>query len=338
VNTAERELIERRWNELEAERASGERRVRVADLPVDTVNGPLAVAVDHDGHRHVLVPIPSRQKVRGGLDGPVLRLRKRVLEDEDTYQTYADLGCLHADVDDLFTILCAEVLQTTRALPDNPIKALYRVLDRWKALFRPHSTPLGIEQVAGLFGELTVLIRLLEEDPSAHSLWRGPSGHHHDFSTGIAAVEVKASTGGEGRHLRIHGLDQLETPPRGTLRVASYRLERHAGSGRDLVELVERALHLCDDERAVLELLARAGYHSADSDHYRDIRFSVAEERWYAVDAAFPKLTSNDLATAGIPIAVLDVAYTIDLSTEPPNPIGQDRVTEYLTSMLRESA
>ena len=42
----------------------------------------------------------------------MLRLRKRPLEDEDTYQTYADLACLRDDLSDVFTKLCVDVLST----------------------------------------------------------------------------------------------------------------------------------------------------------------------------------------------------------------------------------
>lgn len=336
MNSTDRELVERRWQDLEAVPPTGERRVRVAQLPTETVNGPLAVAVDHDGHRHLLVPISPHQNVRHGLDGPALVLRKRPLEDEDTYQTYADLACFRTDLNDLFTLFCIDVLKTTESIPNNPIKALNRELDRWKALFESKGTPLGPEQLAGLFGELTVLTRLLEANPSSHRLWRGPSHHRHDFVAGATAVEVKTSTSGEGRRTRIHGLDQLEAPTGGTLTLAWYRLERTSAEGTGLLELVDQALRTCDDESSLLGLLAEAGYHPSDTEHYRDVRFSVLEQRWYEVDAVFPKLTGNDLAAAGIPINVLDVAYTIDLSIEPPIPMAQDRVEEQLITMVQE--
>ncbi|GIH78373.1 PD-(D/E)XK motif protein [Planobispora longispora] len=331
-----RDLIDQHWKELESQRASGDRKVRVSELPFDIAHGRLAVAVDYEGHRHVLVPIGSHQGVRRGPDGPVLVLRKRPLEGEDSYQTYADLGCLRPDLNDLFTLLCADVMKTTETMPSTPLKALYRVLDRWKALFQTKGAPLGVEQLAGLFGELTVLVRLLEEDGSAHRLWRGPGGHHHDFSADRTAVEVKASVGGDLRRVRIHGLEQLEAPHNGSLQLVWYRLERPSNRGESLPELIERALGRVDDESALLSLLAAVGYHSSDVDLYRDIRFSAIEERWYEVDAPFPKLTGKDLATAGIPITVADVAYTIDLSHEPPTPLEPDRVNEHLTSMLRE--
>lgn len=337
MNTTLRDLIDRHWRELEAEQTSGERVFRVSELPVDTANGRLAAAVDHEGKRHVLVPIDAHQKTRRGLDGPVLLLRKRPLEDADFYQTYADLGCLRTDLNEIFTMLCADVLKATEAVPGKPLKALYRVLDRWRALFQTRKAPIGPDQVAGLFGELTALVRLLEKDGSAHRLWRGPTGHRHDFAADKAAIEVKTSVGAE-RRVRVHGLDQLEPPPDGTLQLAWYRLERASEQGEDLAELVGRALILCDDESMLLDLLATAGYHPTDHDHYRGVRFVVAEERWYDVADRFPRLTGHGLTAAGIPITVSDVAYTVDLATEPPNPLKADRVDRHLTDLIEETS
>ncbi|MFD5078373.1 PD-(D/E)XK motif protein [Streptomyces sp. NPDC058371] len=332
-------LVEQRWAALEAEPTSGERRLRVAELSVATGSGPLAVAVDHEGHRHLLVPIHTHIKVRTGLDGPVLRLRKRPLEGADTYQTYADLACLRNDLSDLFSELCVDVLEEAVALPENPVKALYRVLDRWKSLFRTQGLPLGPEELAGLFGELTVLNRLLAKDPSAHRIWHGPQGYRHDFAAASNAVEVKASTGSEGRRPRIHGLDQLEAPTGGTLCLAWLRLHRTSSSvGVRFVDSVNEALRLCDDEGALLELLAKAGYRLADADLYEDVCFAIGEERWYRVDANFPGLTGEALTTAGVPVSVLDVDYTIDLSGEVPAPMKPAQVTQMIEKLVQEPA
>ncbi|MGP4051557.1 PD-(D/E)XK motif protein [Streptomyces sp. 2A115] len=334
-----RKLVEERWAALDAEQTTGERRLRVSSLPVVGEHGPLSVAVDHDGYRHVLVPIHAHRKVRPGLDGPVLRLRKRALEDEETYQAYADLACLRNDLSDLFTELCVDVLGAAAELPENPVKALYRVLDRWKALFRTQGTLLGPEQLAGLFGELIVLHRLLEKDSSAHRLWRGPERHRHDFSAGTTAVEVKSGTGGKGRRPRIHGLDQLEVPEDGTLCLAWFRLQGTTvkGSGIGFVELVERTLQACDDEDALLALLAGAGYRPSDADFYHDVRFVISEERWYSVTPDFPGLTGQALLAAGVPVSVLDVEYTIDLSGETPAPMAPGQVSQMIDSLIQES-
>lgn len=335
-----RALVEEHWAALGAEQTTGEHRLRVSQLPVVTAHGPLAVAVDHDGHRHVLVPIPTHFKVRTGLDGPVLRLRKRPLEDEETYQTYADLMCLRIDLSDVFTKLCVDVLSAAEKMPAHPAKALHRVLDRWKALFQTQGAPLGPEQLAGLFGELTVLNRLLEKDGSAHRFWHGPKGHRHDFRAAATAIEVKASTAGEGRRPRIHGIDQLEAPEDGTLCLAWFRLQRSdlGGAGTVFVELIEIALRLCDDEGALLDLLAEAGYRLSDAERYHDVRFVISEERWYRVGPDFPGLTGRSLLTAGVPVSVLDVEYTIDLSGEIPAPLMPGQVPRLIDNMIQESA
>ncbi|MFD7708078.1 PD-(D/E)XK motif protein [Streptomyces sp. NPDC059786] len=335
-----RDIVEARWTALGAEQATDERRLRVAQLSVTVAYGPMAVAVDHEGHRHLLIPIHGSSKVRSGIDGPVLRLRKRPLEDEETYQTYADLSCLRQDLDDLFTELCLDVLQAAAGMPRTPVKALHRVLDRWKALFRTEGAPLGPEQLAGLFGELTVLIGLLERDPGAHRLWRGPDGHRHDFTSGVTALEVKAGITDGARRPRIHGLDQLDPPEGGMLGLVWLRLQRSSGNspGTAFVDLVERALHLCDDEGAVLDLLAAAGYRLADAERYHDVRFSVIEERWYRVGPDFPSLTGRALAAAGVPVTALDVEYSIDLSGDSPVPLPSDQVSRLIDSLIQESA
>lgn len=335
-----REVVERHWTALEAERTSGDRSLRVSPLPVSTDGGPVSAGVDHDGRRHLLVPIHTHQRVRTGLDGPVLRLRKRTLEDEETYQTYADLGCLRGDLDDLFTTLCVDVLIATESTPGTPVKALYRVLDRWRALFRTETRPLGPEQIAGLFGELVLLNRLLERDPSAHRLWLGPHGHRHDFAAATVAVEVKSAATGVGRRPRIHGTDQLEPPAGGALCLAWFRLRRITADdpGTGLIESIERALRLCDDESALLELLAAAGFRPSDGDHYKDVRFTITEEKWYRVDAGFPALTSRALTAAGVPATVQEVDYTIDLSGEHPVPLTREAVSEVVDSMVGETA
>ncbi|WP_328326923.1 MULTISPECIES: PD-(D/E)XK motif protein [unclassified Streptomyces] len=334
-----RKLVQERWTALEVEQTTGEHRLRVSQLPLLVEGEPLAVAVDHDGHRHVLIPVRTHRRVRSGLDGPVLRLRKRVLEGADSYQAYADLACLRDDLSDVFTELCVDVLGAAEELPENPVKALHGVLDRWKAFFRTQVSLLGPDQISGLFGELLLLCRLLEQDPGAHRLWRGPEGHRHDFSAGATAIEVKSSTGAEGRRPRIHGLDQLEVPAGGRLSLIWFRLQRTTvkGSGTAFGDLIARALHLCDDEAALRELLARAGYRPSDAEHYHDVRFVVGDERWYMVDDGFPGLTGSALVAAGVPVSILDVEYTIDLSGEVPEPLAPGQVSQVIDCLIQES-
>jgi hypothetical protein len=333
-----RELVETRWRALGAERTTTARRLRVAQLPVVTHQGSLAAAVDHSGHRHLLVPVQSNRRVRPGLDGPVLELRRRPLEDEGTFQVYADLACHNPDLNDLFTGLCIDVLNETGKHLNNPVKALYRVLDRWKTLFATDRPPLGPEQLAGLFGELLVLERLLRLDSGAHRLWLGPKGHRHDFSNGTLAVEVKSTTQDSGRRVRIHGLDQLDAPVGGHLHLARFRLLRTAESeaGIGMLSLVDRVLRLCDDEPALLGLLGEAGYRAVDAVRYRDVRFVVDDETWYPVTDEFPRLTARTLSEAGLAAPVHDVEYSVEIATSTPAALSADQLADVLEPIVAE--
>jgi hypothetical protein len=340
-----RRALEESWRGLLAAPVSADHRLRTARLPVTTARGPVLAAVDREGHRHLLVPVAGNQHVREIRDGQVLRLRKRPLEDADVYQHYADLACLRHDLDDVFTLLGEDVLRETARLGEDerstatprPLKVLHRVLDRWRTLFRTSGTPLGPEQLAGLYGELHLLLRLLAENPSAHRMWTGPTGRPHDFTSGTEAVEVKTAVG-DALRIRVHGLRQLEPPAGGSLQLACLRVERvpEGGNGASVVDLVEQALRLSDDESALLGLLAEVGYHTVDAERYRATHFLVRDERWYAVGAGFPRITAADLAAAKVPGNVTDVEYTVDLTVPKPDPLPMTEVERHLAAMLGE--
>jgi hypothetical protein len=335
VTAGLRDIVQQHWQALERDGRASD-RLRVSDLPVETADGPVVAALDGAGHRHVLLPIRSERRVRGGLDGPALVLKKVTLEDETSLRTFADLCCARPDLNDVFTGLCADVLLHVEAQPGSALKALYGQIDRWRALFRSKGSLLGIEQQAGLFGELVFLESLLEQDPGAHVLWKGPLGHRHDFASSRHAVEIKSSLATEGRRIRVHGLDQLEAPP-GGLHLYWMRLEAGAG-GRSLNDLAARVVDAADDENAIRSLLSTGGYQFLDAPHYEKSRFVVVEERCYAVEKGFPRLVTSELTSAGVPVTVTDVAYTVDLSSEPPHPVDAEDAQRQIVSLVREGS
>ncbi|VEH41301.1 Uncharacterised protein [Kocuria rosea] len=326
------------WSVLTGRPPSTATAYRTRALSVEVNGSAVLVGLDTHDRRHLFIPIPSSTRLRQGLDGPGLMLRKRPLEDEATYQTYADLACLNPGIDDLFEELCHEVIEALQEGTSRPTKALYGVINRWRALFQA-SPAISAETVAGLFAELFVLKRMLAQDPSAHRTWTGPTGAPQDFLSHTMAIEVKATTRAEGRKLRIHGLDQLEPPAGGTLTVSWFRLERsetHDAIG--LNDLVGDVLALADDEPAVLDLLAEIGYRRYDQSRYDDDRFRLLDERWYPVDEGFPRLSASALDGQWLPPRVTDIDYTVDLSGEPPVPLTESAVEELLNNFIGERA
>jgi hypothetical protein len=333
-----RECLSTAWSLLAGRPSGTTTTYRTQALSVEVDEGAVLVGLDAQDRRHLFIPIPGSTRLRQGLDGPGLMLRKRALEDETVYQHYADLACLNPGIDDLFEELCHEVIEALQEGVSSPTKALYGVINRWRALFQT-SPAISAETVAGMFAELVVLKRMLARDPSAHRTWTGPTGAPKDFLSRATAIEVKATTRTDGRKLRIHGLDQLEPPAGGKLTIAWFRLERsETDDAIGLNDLVGDVLALSDDEPAVLDLLAEIGYRRYDRSRYDDDRFRILDERWYPVDKDFPRLSVAALDGQWLPSRVTDIDYTIDLSGEPPVPLTESVVDELLTDFIREEA
>jgi hypothetical protein len=204
------------------------------------------------------------------------------------------------------------------------------VLDGWRELFRSGSQ-LGIQQLAGLFGELLFLNALLDLDPTLLHAWQGPLRAAHDFAVGNRAVEVKASAAIEGRAVRIHGLDQLTVPPNGELMVRWMRLDTSDAGGVSLPELVESTSMRVGRPYELWQLLARAGYFLADREKYGGLRFTAIEEAGYRVTEDFPRVVPESFI-GGVPAGISGLRYTLDLDLAPP-PMQQDEVADFMKAM-----
>ncbi|MCK7627465.1 PD-(D/E)XK motif protein [Streptomyces sp. RS10V-4] len=308
-----RRVLDRHWAELDLTPLGPEAALRTSSLPVVTEHGPVSAATDGNSLRHLLIPLRGRRRIPTGRIGGTLRVTERALEDEETYGRFADIVCIRRDLDDVFTGLCADVLVALEADGRHPYRTTLAVVNRWRQLFSGVPRALTETQEVGLAGELSVLLRLLDKDPGAVSLWTGPEGACHDFSDGCYAVEVKSTyTTSERRTFDVHGLDQLEPPQGGRLMLAWYRFER-TPRGRTVGELAAEVARLCVDESELWLRLARAGYRRGQTDEEGALRLSPVEERWYEVDEAFPRLTTPSLRKP-VPDGLLDVRYTVDLT------------------------
>jgi hypothetical protein len=289
--------------------------VQTAGLGVVVAGTEVVVAIDSAGFRHILIPLRGDQRLRrANGEGSALGIRERPLEDGDVRRRYLDVGCFKVELNSAFTSVCADVLNAVKQSPDKQIKATLTAIERWRELFKTSRPRLDITGLAGLFGELKLLIRLLEIDPSATVSWSGPTGHRHDFAAAGRAIEVKVSMTADANAVRIHGLDQLDSPPGGTLDLLWLHVDRSESVGECVPELVDAALDLADDEALLTSRLEAAGYHGSESAAYFDSRFAVLDERWYAVAGDFPRLTVSMLDRAGLHAQVSDVHYSVDLA------------------------
>jgi hypothetical protein len=290
-------------------------RFRSAECGVDTPNGPILAAVEDTGRRHLLVPIASQHTLREEPDGQAVTLRRRVLEDPSSYRTYAALALVDDRLSDLFTALCAEIVERIAEKPDKAVAALRRTLADWRSLLAGSPQRLGPAQLAGLFGELHVLRAMVALDPGAVAFWTGHSGTAQDFHRGTTALEIKSTTVPEGRTVRIHGLGQLDSGDGERLLLVWIRLR--TDRGRSVPELVDEILAATDDESTFLMALHSAGYNMPDRQYYENRLFEVVEQQTFEVGPGFPRITAAGL-TVDAALAGLDgVHYDLDLHAAP---------------------
>jgi hypothetical protein len=273
--------------------------------------------------------------VAGDASGAVVTLRKRTLVLDGDKSTYLDLACKRHDLFDQFAILSAEVLDRATKKPADAVNVTTEVLESWRELLRS-LTQSGLDRggVIGLFGELSVLKRILSIDARRGvEAWTGPRSARHDFQRGAYALEVKSSTARRGRPIVIHGLDQLERVPNTTLHLWWIRLEVSVGRGESLRNLVDQVFEMSLNHEDLEQDLAKVGYQLNQPEQYERPLFTQIEARLYRVDDSFPSLTHKDLVRGELPHGVVAVDYDINLSGDHPTPVTSEEEEVLLRSL-----
>jgi hypothetical protein len=320
------------WAELEAAGPVAEGELSVMELPVDAAAGRLLLGAG--GGRHLLVPLPSgaHRAFREDRRGAALHLRLRPQESGGSHMWYADLVGLKASLNHVFSPFCVDVIARIEEGRHDPVQVLRASLVSWRSLFASGERRLTLRQLAGLYAELEILVRLLQHHPDAVRLWHGPLHGLHDFSDDHTAVEVKATLSDDDRKVHIHHLDQLEPPTGGSLSMAFFRLDTGTPEGATVPELVGRALEL-GDENGIVTRLEAGGYYQAHIEHYARNRFLVLDEIWFDVNVAFPRLRASSFVDGGLPEWASDLEYRLDLAAAAHCVMDKAAVDERLRSL-----
>jgi hypothetical protein len=175
-----------------------------------------------------------------------------------------------------------------------------------------------VPRLAGLFAELTVLEALLTVHAGAAQVWHGPTGSPHDFRSAHHAIEVKASTTTSGRIVRVHGVDQLESPEAGSLHLAWFRVAVSTGTAaRSILDVIDSCRTRADAADILDTRLAALGIGGEVDAALTDTRFEPTDEQWYEVDHAFPRIVPASFAEGAVPLGVSGMEYLVDLDNVP---------------------
>lgn len=305
--------LQRLWTAAEARPADS--AFRTVHVGIYSSHGPLLIGVDRADRHALLVPVAPKQTVTEQVDGRAVVLRRRRLEDEESYRTYLCLELADTELDEVFTALCVEVIDRIAGTPDKAVRAMTQVLSDWRSLLASAREALSPATLAGLFGELHVLRALLEIDHGALAFWTGPTGAAQDFHRATDAIEVKTTVSSEGRKIRISGIDQLDKPGPGRLILRFLRLR--TDQGISVPALVDTVLELVDDVQGFRKLLLDYGYREADRELYERRVFEIVEERAYEVTIGFPRIVAAGLTGDAELAGLGEIEYTVDLDSAP---------------------
>jgi hypothetical protein len=309
--------------------------MRLLDLPQRPGDRPSFLGLAEDGAR-LLLPF-ARDEHRAFRDDKRARgivLQRRQLELGDERHWYLDVVCARAELRWLFSTFVADILLRIEREPDKSCAAITRsCFSAWRALFAGSERQLTPKQLAGLFGELTLLEVLLGVSQAAVACWRGPYREPHDFVGTRQHIEVKTTLSSEDDVVHIHGLEQLTSPDDGPLHLAHLRVEMPSEHGLSVPSLVDRLREQDTTGRLGL-LLPLAGYHESHRSSYEEVKFELVGEQWYAVDGAFPRLTAETFPEGHVPPGLSGFGYSLDLSAAGVPPLPADEVAAAIGAMF----
>jgi hypothetical protein len=316
------------WDLLESSFPSPD-ELRVQEIKnTDIFSIRIFIGLDALRHRHLLMSVGRVETITEDKRSDGVQIIAHPLLEGKTLQPFVDLVCLKPHLQELFSVIVKEVLESLKNDSSRPDLTCRRVLDRWRELLEREEIPanIGLEKIVGLFGELCQLRELVRNEPDSVQYWTGPSGTRHDFSNGSLAIEVKATLSRHGRFFEIHGHEQLEPPESGYLYLVTLKLEQVTSSGESVQDLVESIVSLGGNRYILLTQLGHAGIGPDGLNSTKDIRFKILECRVYEVKEGFPRITSESFVSHTLPAGVVKLAYQIDLSVEPPYPLDEKSV------------
>jgi hypothetical protein len=317
------EIIQRIWSLIPPPAPDGSIEVRELDISADGTANP-RLTIDHQGHRHLLIPAPSSTRLIEDRRSSGVHLLSAEWGDEDIHRRFVDVVCLKPHLNGLFDLIIYEVLAEIDQSAAQADRVCLAVLNRWRELLAQDTLQIPQRsEIIGLFGELSVLRRFAQVNPNSLPAWTGPDGGRFDFFADSYAVEVKTTLRRQGIQLTIHGHDQLDPPADVKLYIGVLLIEETPAAGENLSMQVEALIASGVNRAELYRKLARIGFTPDVLEVLSNQRFTVNEFRLYAVRDDFPSITTRSFVGGRLPRGVTALNYTIDLSVPPPHPLNE---------------
>lgn len=277
------------------------------------LNRRVRLGVSTDQHLSMLIPSDRREKIDASRKSAFISVARTALVVDGSRVDFINVECDEPQLIEVFAKVLGDILQRIEN-GHSSTSAIDEALKEFRRLLRiPAAQAPDIRIVAGLVGELLVLIELLKENDNAWAGWHGPDADRHDFRSGGISIETKTSLGADGRKVHINGIRQLEIEPDNTLIIRHIRLEPDPAGDLRVPDLARIAAELASNTSALESKLRDIGYTEQVAEGWGHHAFRKFDEAGYEVAEGFPRLVPG-LLTVQWPVeGVSAVSYELDL-------------------------
>lgn len=296
--------------------SSAASEIKAMPIHVEGVIGKLLIALDSKNSRHLLVAVDRLEDVREDSRSPGCRVFGRELHGHGEHIFFADLVCSRKEAFPVFNLLVNDILERLSSGKFDQGAVCAETIEDWRDLLGGSGVGKGLSnsQILGLFGELWVLKQLTKISTSSIDSWLGPDGNPHDFSQGLNGLEVKTTSSATSLACHIHGITQLEPPLNGDLYLALVRLEQRPGFGISIVDLISELNNAGISKNSIREKLDAIGYVEDKDNPFFYKKWIVKELKIWNVKDKFPRIVNSSFEIKSLPIGVMSLNYSIDLS------------------------
>lgn len=255
------------------------------------------------------VAVPLEQDIEISEHFSSARIWNTKIQPEGTEKNLLMLTCSDESLRIEFASVCAQFVEPGPNLSNRKVLCLDPVAwwKKWRLLL---GNSVKEKKAYSVIGELLAYENLLKKGQTP--VWMGPDAASHDIELEDSSFEVKSTIGRYSSLVTISGQHQLQNLLGKSLALVFYRFEAspYGFSINDIVNRIS-ANKQCTEELNVK--LSKIGYEPGAT--ARNEKYSVLEKRKYVVNDEFPKITAESFTGGRMPDAVVQISYTVDLSS-----------------------
>ena len=290
---------------------------------VSTAKGNVRLGVNGSGLYLLLLPCDSNLLRKELPHTTGLDLNVKTYTVRGKKKLFLEVVCLDIDLNETFTDLVKNICERVTQ-GQSPLQSAVGAIDDFLELLKKVTLKVTDDELLGLLGELLQLELHSKNEIGTIENWTGPDKKRHDFIFDGVSVEVKTSQRTGSPVIKVHGIDQLKSPPDGKLYLSYFRVESVPAGGVTIPEIVEK-LKLVLPATSLKEKLKLYGYSESTLRVWEKYKWNVIERKFYIVDSGFPKLTVSELGGKPLP-GISEIQYSVNLDLAENSLINQDEL------------